>query len=256
MSADEKPTLKILYQDEYFVAVDKPAGLLVHRSAIDKHETLFLLQLLRDQIGCHIFPVHRLDKPTSGAIIFAKSPSAAALLQEELNAERTIGNVKKEYLLVCRGFCAEQGVVDHPLKPIHDFKKKNNAVVTEKPVQTAVTEYQRLHTIELASAIDKYPTSRYSLVKANLITGRKHQLRRHFKHLSHPIIGCPKYGKSTHNQYFASTLGVSRLLLHAYRLCFFHPMLSKSVEIHAPLSGEFAHLLSSFHWPLMELNGD
>lgn len=256
MSLDEKPPLKILYQDDYIVAVDKPAGLLVHRSAIDKHETRFLLQLLRDQIGCHIFPVQRLDKPTSGVIVFAKSPSIAALLQEQLTLERTTGDVKKEYLLICRGFCEERGMIDHPLKPINDFKKKSSAPAPEKPAQAAVTEYQRLHTIELANQVDKYASSRYSLVKANLLTGRKHQLRRHFKHLSHPIIGCPKYGKSTHNRYFSTSLGVSRLLLHAYRLRFYHPMLSETIEIRAPVTGEFVHLFKYFQWPLLEFSND
>lgn len=242
--------LTLLYEDQYIVAVDKPPGLLVHRSNIDRHESRFLLQLLRDQIGAHVFPVHRLDKPTSGVIVFAKTPTVAALLQAQLAIERSSGGAVKEYLLVCRGYSPLAGVVDHPLKPINDFKRKRGQPLLDKPAQSAVTSFERLHTVELDAAIDKYPCSRYSLVKVNLVTGRKHQIRRHFKHLSHPIIGCPKYGKSAHNHYFAEVLGTPRLLLHASRLAFTHPVLQKAVEIRAPLSGSFELLLQRFSWGL------
>lgn len=245
-------TLTILYEDQYLVAVDKPPGLLVHRSNIDRHESRFLLQLLRDQIGTHVFPVHRLDKPTSGVIVFAKTPTMAACLQEQLANRRDTGGARKEYLLVCRGYSPLLGVIDHPLKPITDFKSKGNKITRDKPAQDAVTEFERLHTIELNTAIDKYPCSRYSLVKVNLVTGRKHQIRRHFKHLSHPIIGCPKYGKSAHNHYFAEVLAVPRLLLHAYRLTFQHPATAHNIDITAPPSGSFDTLLQRFQWTLAE----
>lgn len=242
--------LTLLYEDQHIVAVDKPPGLLVHRSNIDRHESRFLLQLLRDQIGTHIFPVHRLDKPTSGVIVFAKRPTVAASLQAQLAGERESGGAVKEYLLICRGYSPSAGIIDHPLKPINDFKSKRGRPAIDKPAQSAVTAFKRLHTVELDVVIDKYPCSRYSLVKANLVTGRKHQIRRHFKHLSHPIIGCPKYGKSVHNHFFAEVLGASRLLLHASRLAFTHPVLQKTVEIRAPLSGAFALLLQRFSWDL------
>lgn len=251
-TAHLEDALTIVYEDEYLVAVDKPAGLLVHRSKIDQHESRFLLQMLRDQIGVHIFPVHRLDKPTSGVIVFAKSPTAAALLQEQLNGDRGVCGAVKEYILICRGYSPLEGVVDHPLKPINDFKTRGAQPATDKPAQAAVTGFERLHTIELEVAIDKYPCSRYSLVKARLVTGRKHQLRRHFKHLSHPIIGCPKYGKSAHNRYFAEVLAAPRLLLHSYRLALIHPVTFEALEIKAPLSGSFAQVLRRFRWGLAE----
>jgi tRNA pseudouridine65 synthase len=247
-ACQQQAPLTILYEDDNLVAVDKPAGLLVHRSNIDKHETQFLLQRLRDQIGVHLFPIHRLDKSTSGVIIFAKSPSIAAQLQEQIAGEKDNPSAVKEYLLVCRGYTPLTGIIDHPLKPINDFKHRGAAIAASKPAQSAVTEFTRLHTIELPVAIDKYPASRYSLVKANLITGRKHQIRRHFKHISHPIIGCPKYGKSMHNRYFAETLGAPRLLLHAYRLQFQHPLNGQITEIVAPLTGCFADLIRHFEW--------
>lgn len=254
------PSLNILYQDEYLVAVDKPAGLLVHRSSIDKHETQFLLQLLRDQIGAHVFPVQRLDKPTSGVIVFAKTPSIAAKLQSALDTNlragaADAGSAQKQYLLVCRGYTPLASVIDHPLKPINEFKTKTNSKTLPKLAQPAVTQFTRLHTIELDVAIDRYACSRYSLVSAQLLSGRKHQLRRHFKHISHPIIGCPKYGKSVHNRYFADVLGVSRLLLHAHRLRFMHPLTQQNLVIEAVPSGDFAALLKRFQWSLSEPEG-
>jgi tRNA pseudouridine65 synthase len=153
----------------------------------------------------------------------------------------------KEYLLVCRGYCPEVGCVDHALKPINDFKCKQGAQF-DRPAQNAITLFERLATRELPVAIDKYPCSRFSLVRACLLTGRKHQLRRHFKHLSHPIIGCPRYGKSVYNHYFAAHLGVARLLLHASRLSIDHPMTGQPLLMLAPPQGPFAGLLQHFEW--------
>lgn len=238
------PSLKVIFQNDAFVAIDKPEGLLVHKSAIDKHETQFLLQQLRDQLGKYLYPIHRLDKPTSGIILFAFDPQSAAHIQQQMEDQQA----RKEYLLVCRGYCPEQGEINHPLKIIDDFKSKRKKPKPQKPAQEAITEYQRLATIELPTAIDKYPSSRYSLVKARLITGRKHQLRRHFKHISHPIIGCPKYGKSLHNRYFAEQLACSRLLLHAYQLSLTCPLSDKPLQLTAPPSGQFLKLLNHFSW--------
>ncbi len=245
------PPLDIIYHDEYLVAVYKPEGLLVHRSNIDRHEKRFLLQELRDQIGQHLYPVHRLDKPTSGLILFALTPEVAALLQADMQSNQTT----KEYLLVCRGYCPEVGIIDHPLKPIDDFKSKrrksNPAGPQEtKPAQEAVTEYTRLATAELDVEIDRYPQSRYSFVLARLLSGRKHQIRRHFKHLSHPIIGCPKYGKSKHNHYFADKLSAPRLLLHSYRMVLIHPVTQAPLELITPPVGSFERLIDTMGWQL------
>ena len=261
--ASAHPPLQIIYQDEHLVAVHKPAGLLVHRSNVDHHETRFLLQELRDQIGRHLYPVHRLDKPTSGLILFALSSEVAALLQADMQENRT----SKEYLLVCRGHCPESGRIDHPLKPIDDFKNKQqkkrfavdklriaqglapeHPIAAPKPAQSAITEFERLATAEIDVQLERYPQSRYSLVLAKLITGRKHQIRRHFKHLSHPLIGCPKYGKSKHNHYFAETLHAPRLLLHSYRMRLAHPVSGQALELIAEPEGSFANLLSHFGW--------
>ncbi|ROS04649.1 tRNA pseudouridine65 synthase [Sinobacterium caligoides] len=236
--------LQILYQDDYFVAVHKPAGLLVHRSNIDPHETSFLLQRLRDQLDRYLYPIHRLDKPTSGLILFAFDPVTAAKIQAMMAANEAT----KEYLLVCRGYTPESGFIDHAIRPIDEFKHKRKEAREPREAQEAQTEYRRLATVELPVCVDKYPASRYSLVLAKLLTGRKHQLRRHFKHLSHPIIGCPKYGKSSHNHYFAEQLMAPRLLLHSYRMAMKHPQTGESLLITCAPGGAFRELMARFNW--------
>ncbi len=237
-------TLKILYQDQHLVAIDKPEGLLVHRSPIDKHEVRFAVQETRNQIGRHVYPVHRLDKPTSGVLLFALSPEVAAEVQKQFDDQTII----KEYLLVCRGYCPLTGTIDHPLVPKNDFKSKRGKSIPPKPAQKAVTLYERLATMEIEVEIDRYPTSRYSFVKAQPKTGRKHQIRRHFKHLSNPIIGCPKYGKSKHNNYFSEQLASRRLLLHCAKMALTHPVTGQTISITSELSGSFSSLISNAHW--------
>lgn len=230
----------ILFEDEYFVIADKPAGLLVHKSAIDKYETDFLLQQLRDLLGCFLYPVHRLDKPTSGVIIFAKTPEMTSQLQAELSAAES----HKRYWLICRGFVAANGIIDHPLKPIADFKRERKKPKV-KPVQEAQTRFTCLAHAEINVEIDKYPQSRFSLVEADILTGRKHQIRRHFKHISHPIIGCPKYGKSRYNQYFSDVLGAPGLMLHARELELRHPISGQALKVVAPMPERFIKALDS-----------
>lgn len=236
--------IDIIYQDEQFLAVNKPAGLLVHKSNIDKYETRYLLQELRDQTGKYLYPVHRLDKPTSGLILFALDSQTASLLQQQIEDN----TAKKDYLLICRGYCPTSGTINHPLKPIDEFKSKRKTLKEPKPAKNAITTYTRLNTIELPVCIDKYPSSRYSLVKARILTGRQHQIRRHFKHLSHPIIGCPKYGKSIHNHYFSQQLETPRLLLHSYQLTIKKPSTDEEIILTAPLAGSFKNLIDRFNW--------
>lgn len=241
----DKP-LTILYRDEHLIAVHKPEGLLVHRSNIDKSETRFLLQMLRDQVGEYLYPIHRLDKPSSGLILFGLNAAVAANIQQQMfNNTAT-----KVYLLICRGYTPVSGIINHPLKPINDFKSKTHSIENTKSAQEAITEFTRLDTIELNVAIDKYPSSRYSLVQAKILTGRRHQIRRHMKHLSHPIIGCPKYGKSTHNRYFANTFDVPRLLLHSYQMTLEHPVTSQPLLITAKPRDSFKNIMQRFDWQL------
>ena len=236
-------SLDILYRDDCFVAINKPAGLLVHRSEIDRRETRFAIQLLRDQIGQRVFPVHRLDKPTSGVLLFALDRENHRRLSGDFMANR----VAKAYLAVVRGYTAERGCIDHPLKLVHD-PYDGRTLRSDTPPQPAVTAFERLATVELPYRVDRYPSSRYSLVRLRPETGRKHQLRRHMKHIAHPIIGDTSYGKSRHNRLFQAKFGCQRLLLAATELCFCHPVSAESVTIRAPLQGDFAALMEALGW--------
>lgn len=239
--------LPIIYQDQYLVAINKPAGLMVHRSDIDASATQFALQMVRDQIGQRVYPIHRLDRPTSGVLLFALSPEIAAHVCDQFEQH----SVEKVYWAVVRGIPPKQGVIDHPLSFRADTRQERRKVKKHgKPatVQSALTHYRTMATIELPVKVDKYPTSRYALVELKPKTGRKHQLRRHLKHISHPIIGDPKHGKSKHNNFFASEYHSSRLLLAARHLRFTHPVLNKEIKLDAPLDGGFKSLLTEFNW--------
>jgi len=238
--SDELP---ILYRDADFIAINKPSGLLVHRSMIDRHETRFALQLLRDQIGQRVYPLHRLDKPTSGVLLFALSPEAARDAGEQF-AEKQL---QKTYLAITRGYAPESGVINHPLREELDKISDKNAQ-RDKPAQEAITRFERLATTAQPFAIDRYPKSRFSLVQCQPLTGRKHQIRRHLKHISHPIIGDAKHGKGNYNRYFAKHLNAGRLLLTAIELELTHPYTHERLVISAPLDGVFQSLITRFHW--------
>lgn len=237
--------MQIIYQDDYFVAINKPAGLLVHRSRIDKYETRFALQMVRDFIGCLVYPLHRLDKPTSGVLLFALQSSAAASMMSLFETAQ----VKKTYLAVVRGYVAEQGEIDYPLVEPQD--KMTDALADKnKSAKPAITRYQRLEKIELPIPVGRYQTSRYSLLQAYPTTGRKHQIRRHMKHIFHPVIGDTTYGDGTHNSMFREHFNCHRLLLHARCLSFPHPYLNKPVSITAPLDSDFENIMCRFKWKL------
>ncbi len=233
--------LEILYRDERLVAVNKPAGLLVHRSGIDRHERRFALQQLRDQIGRRVYPLHRLDKPTSGVLLFALSPAAAERMGERFAA----GAVEKIYLAVVRGYTEAEGIIDHPLRERLDPATDRRARRDKDP-QPAVTAYRRLATVELPLPLAPFSTSRYSLVEARPRTGRKHQLRRHFKHIAHPLIGDSTYGKGPINRLFAERFDCPRLLLHARRLAFVDPWSGAETVIEAPPDAAFVRAVRLF----------
>jgi len=234
--------LDIIYRDEFLIAINKPSGLLVHRSAVDHHETRFAMQLLRDQIGQHVFPVHRLDKPTSGVLLFALSAESAALMGP-LFAQH---NLQKTYLAIVRGTAPDYLKLDYPLTEEQD--KCTDARARTAEAKPAVTEFFRLADIALPCKIDKYPESRYSLVKCIPHSGRKHQIRRHLKHISHPIIGDAKHGKGNHNRFFQQMFSAHRLLLAATELIFVHPVLQKELKFTAPLDATMTDLIHRFNW--------
>ncbi len=232
--------LRLLYQDDALLAVHKPAGLLVHRSPIDKHETEFALQYARAlNGGSHVYPVHRLDRPTSGVLVFARDPETARVLGLAMMA----GQVGKTYQAVVRGWPPASGDIDHPLREEPTDRRLKGQ---EQPLREARTRYRTLATTELAVAIEKYPTSRYALVELYPATGRKHQLRRHMKHIHHPIIGDANHGRGRHNRYFAERFGEGRLMLAATRLEFRHPHTQAPVVIEAEPEPSFRQVLSIF----------
>lgn len=235
--------LEILYRDDWLVAVNKPGGLLVHRSWIDKDETRFALQMVRDLIGQYVYPVHRLDKPTSGVLLFTLDPDTARRIGEAFEA----GEVRKEYLAVVRGYTELQGRIDYPLKELHD-KMTDAKARKDKEPQDAVTLYERLGTVELPLPVGRYATARYSLLRLRPETGRKHQLRRHMKHLLHPIVGDTKYGRTEHNNLFREHFGCRRLLLASVKMELTHPVSGEPLCITAAPGEVFQEIIERFGW--------
>lgn len=241
-------TLPIIYQDTHIVAVEKPPGLLVHRSLIDKHETRFAMQMVRDQIGQHVFPVHRLDRPTSGVLLFALSSDVARLLTEQFTAQA----VSKTYYAIVRGHAPISGVVDYALKEKLD-KIADKMADQNKPAQDAQTAFERLTTFELPHNVGRYSTARYSLVKLQPKTGRKHQLRRHMSHISHPIVGDTTHGDGKHNKFVRQAYGFQGLALTCYNMSLVHPVTGESVVLQAEFDQRMAKLLVAWGWARSEI---
>lgn len=215
MASPSGPDLPLLYQDDALVAVSKPSGLAVHRGLA--RDRVVAMGLVRDRLGRRVFPVHRLDRPTSGALLFALDPVTARSLAGAFEA----GAVAKRYLALVRGIAPGEAVIDHPVQRRPDG-----------PRVPAVTEIRRLAVWE-----------RYSLVEAVPRTGRLHQIRRHLKHLSLPLIGDVKYGKGEHNRLFRERFGLHRLALHALELRLAHPGTGEPLEIVAPVPDDLAGVL-------------
>lgn len=223
----------ILYRDAHLVAIDKPAGLLVHRTAIAAGAEDFVLQRVRDRLGQRVYPVHRLDRPVSGVLLLALSQEVARRLSWQFETRA----VAKAYLGVVRGWPEAEGVIDHPLSD-----------GPGQPARPAVTRFRVLARAELPVAVGRYPTSRYALLAVWPESGRYHQIRRHFHHVYHPLIGDSTHGEGRHNRFFRESLGVGRLLLHAVSLCFRHPVRGADLCIRAPLDGAWSALLDRLGW--------
>lgn len=214
---EDEPSLTILFEDPFLVFVDKPSGMLVHRGWGDDERPV--LQRLRDQLGVRVHPIHRLDRATSGVLAFAKSPEDARRVQIELES----GRVEKRYLALCRGHDPNLGRVDHPIASEDDDERRD-----------AVTDFRLLAS-----------SGRYGLVEAYPRTGRPHQIRKHLKHVSHPIIGDVRYGKGEHNRHFRETHDFHRLALHAESLSMRHPRTGEPLVVRAPLPADFARVLAA-----------
>ncbi len=230
--------LNILYADQHYVAINKPSGLLVHRSALDKHATQFALQLLRDQIGQVVYPCHRLDRPTSGALLFALSADAARHAQIEFSERRVV----KTYHAIVRGWVDHQGVVDYKLRS-EDMPSK---------YFEAKTNYRCIGQSEIDLPVGRYSKGRFSLVELQPLTGRKHQLRRHLAHLRHPILGDTRHGDGAQNRFIREHFDCNRLLLHACKLKIAHPRSKEIITLHADYDETFSRLSKSLKLPHRE----
>ncbi len=259
----EKPVLTILYQDDYLVAVDKPAGLFVHRSFMDKDEIYFALQLVRDQIGKYVYPVHRIDRPTSGVLLFALTKAVAQKLNEAF-ANKSSGVDKslqgmattlvKTYYALVRGHLPidkQSQLIDYALKEKLD-KLGDKNVSRDKAPQPAQTHYQVLKQASLPIAVGKFDSVRYSLVKLKPVTGRRHQIRRHLAHLRHPIIGDINYGDNKQNPFFGQHFGFKRLMLIAKSLSFTHPVTEQVVTISAEFDEQWQQVFAELEWLVQE----
>ncbi|MDO5640466.1 MAG: tRNA pseudouridine(65) synthase TruC [Neisseria sp.] len=237
--------LDILYHDADCIAVNKPAGMLVHRSWLARHETQFVMQTLRDQIGRHVYPVHRLDRPTSGVLLFALGSDSARALSQQFEQK----SVRKSYWAVVRGRLEGAGRIDYAMKEVYD-KIADALADADKPAQTAVTDWRSLaHTEQPFQSAARYPTSRYSWLELTPHTGRKHQLRRHMKHIFHPIVGDTTYGDNAQNRAVATHTGTSRLLLHARALEFHRLSDGLCIRAEAPVDAAWRQLAEAFGWP-------
>ncbi|WP_316811733.1 pseudouridine synthase [Pedobacter heparinus] len=224
--------LEIVYQDEHLIAINKPHGLLVHRSSIASDAKEFALQLLRDQVNRHVSPVHRLDRKTGGLLLFAFEKEVEVAMQQQFMN----GEVQKKYLAILRGYTPDQLDIDYPLA------KENGTV------QEAFTAFVTLKRAELDIAFGKHPTSRYSLVEASPTTGRMHQLRKHFAHIFYPIIGDRKHGCNKQNKFFKETWEMTTMLLHASELRFTHPVSGKPLHLKASVQAEFLRVMELMKW--------
>ena len=208
MDSPDAFSLTLLHADDAIVAIDKPAGLLVHRSSLDAQETRSAADLLRAQLGAPVWLLHRLDKATSGVLAFALDAERATAMGKAFES----GTVRKRYLALVRGWPDEQGEIDYPLARDPELPSAG------QPRLPAVTRWRRLACFDWPFPDGRHATSRYALVEVEPLSGRRHQIRRHFKHLAHPLVGDTTHGKSAHNRAVAAWLGRSRLWLHATRL--------------------------------------
>ena len=219
--------LEILYEDHHLVAINKPHGLLVHRTRLADDATEFALQMLRNQLDIHVYPIHRLDRKTSGILLFALNEEIHRTMQQAFATRK----VKKKYLAIVRGHTPDQESIDYPLK-----KENGN-------LQEAITDFITLDRIELNLPFGIHPTSRYSLLEIRPQTGRKHQIRRHLAHLRHPIIADRPHGCNKQNKLFKEKFGLMTMMLHALELEFIHPVLNKPIIITASLQPEFVRMI-------------
>lgn len=228
------PALDILYSDEHLIAVDKPPGLAVHRSRLVGADEDYLMDRLRTQVDGPLYLAHRLDRATSGVLLVARSQEMAAELGRQLMAR----TVEKSYLAVVRGWPAEEGEIDYPL----------SGASLRGEAKPALTRWRRLATVEVPIEMGRYPQQRYALLDVAPETGRYRQIRRHFHHVSHHLLGDTSHGRGDHNRLIRQHFGVHRLMLHAWHIGILHPATAAPLRLHAPLDAQWRRLLDAFGW--------
>lgn len=221
--------LKIVYQDNAVVAIDKPSGLLVHRTSIDANETRFALQILRDQIGQEVFPCHRLDKPTSGVLLFALSKEVLKEIRQVFDKQ----HLEKTYLAITRGWVDDSGAIDYNLRSEDNPSK----------FQSSFTHYRCIARSSVDYPVGRYSSGRFSLVELKPKTGRKHQIRRHMAHIRHPILGDSTHGDGSQNRFLRECCECNRLMLRATRLEIKHPISGEPLDLRAGDEAEFSRVL-------------
>lgn len=233
-------TLEILYQDEYLVAVNKPAGLLVHRTHLAKDEEDAVVQRLRDQTGKWVFPVHRLDRGTSGVLVMAFTPEVARHLASQFSESKT----QKTYHCLVRGYCDDAGVIDYPLAKLNEQKGRSRFKI-EGTERDAETSFVRLKQFQLPVPVSRYDSMRLSWLEVTPKQGRKHQIRRHFKHHLTPLVGDSCYG-CRHINKVAKEIWEDdfRLMLHASSLEFTHPITNLPMTLSAGFSDKIVNILN------------
>lgn len=233
-------TLEILYQDNDLVAVNKPSGLLVHRTDLAKHEQDAVVQRLNEQLGQWVYPVHRLDRATSGVLVMALNENSARLLADQFMARTT----DKHYLAIVRGHTPTDGEIDYPLAKLNEEKGRSRFKI-EGTEKEAVSRFATLEHFTLPLPVSRYDSMRLSLVSVSPEQGRTHQIRRHFKHIFHPLLGDTRYGCRHHNKavrdYWSADL---RLMLHAQQLTFQHPVNGAPITIVAEIPSDMNALLT------------
>ncbi len=224
--------LQIIYQDSELIAINKPHGLLVHRSKYADDGTVFAMQELRNQIKQYVYPCHRIDRKTSGVLLFSLTESMNSILQQMFSNNE----IKKTYKAIVRGYTPDEGIIDY-------------ALVNEKgKEQEAITGYKTLKRTELAVPFGAFKTSRYSLVEVYPQSGRMHQIRKHLAHIMHPIIGDRPHGCNKQNKLFKEKWNMTSMMLHAAQLEFLHPTTKSKVIINATVSNEFRRMEDLLGW--------
>jgi tRNA pseudouridine65 synthase len=228
----------ILFRDSGLLVVNKPVGVPVHGSRILADQPATLLTILRSQCGRVVHTVHRLDRPVSGVMVVALTREMQVAMGHEFEHRR----VRKCYLAVVRGWPEASGTISHSLNPPRDERTSDSLA------RSAVSHFERIAKVETPVPVHPYPTSRYSLLALYPETGRRHQLRRHMKHISHHLIGDTSYGRGEHNRSFRENFNCRRLLLHSWSLEFQHPESGGPMRFEAPLDASFSNVVERFGW--------